>query len=113
LLHLRLQEKEKCNFNQLGLSTIGWNNIYTYFPHYDKKQCNNKLGALKKAYLAWKDELSGTGLGRDPHTGDIAAEPEYWETQDDTQPERAVSALVTCCALVICMIYFDYCIVSY
>jgi hypothetical protein len=33
LLHLRLQEKEKCNFNQFGLSTIGWNNIYTYFPY--------------------------------------------------------------------------------
>ena len=77
LLDLCLQEKEKMNFNQQGLTTTGWNNIYTNFPHYDKKQCNNKLGFLKKAYLTWKDELSSTGLGRDPRTGDIAADPEY------------------------------------
>jgi len=37
LLDLCLQEKEKLNFNQQGLTTTGWNNIYTYFPHYDKK----------------------------------------------------------------------------
>ena len=48
LLDLCLQEKEKCNFNQQGLTTAGWNNIYTNFPHFDKKQCNNKLGYLKK-----------------------------------------------------------------
>ena len=65
------------NFNQQGLTTTGWNNIYTNFPHYDKKQCNNKLGSLKKAYLTWKDELTATELGRDPRTGDIEAKPEY------------------------------------
>jgi len=37
LLDLYLQEKEKFNFNQQGLTTTGWNNIYTNFPHYDKK----------------------------------------------------------------------------
>ncbi|XP_066312676.1 uncharacterized protein [Miscanthus floridulus] len=84
LLDLYLQEKEKFNFNQQGLATTGWNNIYTCFPHYDKKQCN-KLGSLKKAYLTWKDELSATRLGRDPRTGNIAADPEYWETQAGSQ----------------------------
>ena len=59
----------------------GWNNIYTNLPHYDKKQCNNKLGSLKKAYLTWKDELTATGLWRDPRTSNIDADPEYWETQ--------------------------------
>ena len=77
LLDLCLQEKEKFNFNQQGLTTTSWNNIYTCFPHYDKNQCTNKLGSLKKAYLTWKDELSATGLGRDPCTGDIVADPEY------------------------------------
>ena len=48
LLDLCLQEKEKFNFNQQGLTTTGWNNIYTYFTRYDKKQCNNKIGYLKK-----------------------------------------------------------------
>ncbi|XP_066346739.1 uncharacterized protein [Miscanthus floridulus] len=86
LLDLCLQEKEKCNFNQQGLATAGWCNIYTYFPRFDKKQCNNKLGYLKKAYLTWKEGLTTTGLGRDPHTGAIAADTEYWETQEVPQP---------------------------
>jgi len=37
LLDLCLQEKEKFSFNQQGLTMTGWNNIYTSFPHYDKK----------------------------------------------------------------------------
>ena len=94
LLQLCLQEKEKFNFNQFGLTTAGWNNIYTYFPHYDKKQCNNKLGALKAACLKWKDELSATGLGRHPRTGDVAADPEYWNSQAGTQPECEVILVV-------------------
>ncbi|XP_066365580.1 uncharacterized protein [Miscanthus floridulus] len=95
LLDLCLQEKEKCNFTQQGLTMAGWSNIYTYFPCFDKKQCNNKLGYLKKAYLTWKDGLTATRLGRNPHTGAIATNSEYWETQevpqpmnsDDSQPE--------------------------
>jgi hypothetical protein len=77
-----LQEKKKFNFNHQGLTNAGWSNVYTYFPHYDKKQCNNKLSSLKQSYLKWKDELTTTGLGRDPHTGDIDADLEYWDTQD-------------------------------
>ena len=95
LLDLCLQEKEKCNFNQQGLTTAGWCNIYTYFPCFDKKQCNNKLGYLKKAYLTWKEGLTTTGLGRDPHTGAIAADSEYWETQEVPQPMNSVCHLVT------------------
>ena len=75
LLDMCLQEKEKFNFNQFGVIRDVWNNIYTYFPQYDRKQVNNKLGALKATYLKWKDEQSATGLGRDPHTGAIDAEP--------------------------------------
>ena len=48
LLDLCLQEKEKCNFTQQGLTTASWSNIYTNFPNFNKKQCNNKLGYLKK-----------------------------------------------------------------
>ena len=94
LLNLCLQEKDKFNFNQQGLTTTGWNNNYTNFPHYDKKQCNNKLESLKKAYLTWKDELTATGLGRDPRTGDIEAKPEYWETQAGSQPMTSICYLV-------------------
>ena len=94
LLDLCLQEKEKCNFNQQGLTTASWNNIYTNFPHFDKKQCNNKLGYLKKAYLTWKDGLTTTGLGRDPCTGAIDDDIEYWETQEGSQPMNSVRYLV-------------------
>ena len=62
-----LQEKEKCNFTQQGLTTAGWHNIYTYFPQFDKRQCNNKLGYLKKSlpnlerwadsHLAWEEPM--------------------------------------------------------
>ncbi|XP_066341602.1 uncharacterized protein [Miscanthus floridulus] len=82
LLDLCLQEKEKCNFTQQGLTTGGWHNSYTYFPQFDKRQCNNKLGYLKKAYQTWKDGLTATGLGRNPRTGAIDADTEYWETQE-------------------------------
>jgi hypothetical protein len=92
-----LQEKEKFNFNHQGLTNTGWSNVYTYFPHYDKKQCNNKLGALKHSCLKWKDELTTTGLGRDPRTSDIDADPEYWDTQDAAQPDGVVSALLAPC----------------
>ena len=48
----------------------------------------------KKAYLTWKDGLTATGLGRDPCTGDIDADPEYWETQAGSQPVTSVCYLV-------------------
>ena len=37
LLDLCLQEKEKCNFTQQGLTTASWSNVYTNFPNFDKK----------------------------------------------------------------------------
>jgi GTPase SAR1 family protein len=69
LLNLALQEKEKFNFNHQGLTNTDWSNVYTYFPHYDKKQCNNKLGSLKQSYLKWKDELIATSLRYGPMYG--------------------------------------------
>jgi hypothetical protein len=87
LLDICLQEKEKFNFNQFDVTRNGWNNIYLYFSRYDRKQVNNKLGALKSQYQKWKDGLSATELGRDTHTGGIAADPNYWATKDGTQPD--------------------------
>ena len=77
LLDMCLQEKEKFNFGQFGVNRDGWNNIYPYFPHYDRKQVNNKLASLKTQYQKWKDGLSATGFGRDTQTGGIATDPEY------------------------------------
>ena len=77
LLDMCLQEKEKFNFGQFGVNRDGWNSIYPYFPNYDRKQVNNKLGAPK-------NKLSATGLGRDKKGGGIDADPKYWETLDAT-----------------------------
>ena len=88
LLDMCLQEKEKLNFTSKdGVSRHGWNNIYTHFPQYDRRQVNNKLWTLRSKYLKWKKELSATRLGRDTQTGGIAAEPGYWETHYGTQPD--------------------------
>ena len=87
LLDMCLQEKEKLNFTQIGVTRDGWNNLYTHFPQYDRRQVNNKLWTLRSKYLKWKKELSATGLGRDTQTGGIAAEPRYWETHYGTQPD--------------------------
>ena len=94
LLDLCLHKKEKCNFTQQGLTTAGWSNVYTNFPNFDKKQCNNKLGYLKKAYQTWKDGLTATRLGRNPRMGIMEAESEYWETQEGSQPMNSVCYLV-------------------
>ena len=78
LLELCLQEKENLNFTSKdGVSRDGWNNIYTHFPQYDRRQVNNKLWTLRSKYLKWKKELSTTGLGRDTQTRGIAVEPGY------------------------------------
>ena len=37
------------------------------------------LNELKRAYFAWRDLQSHTGLGRDPHTGGITVDPSFFE----------------------------------
>ena len=69
LLDMCLQEKEKLNFTQNGVTRDGWNNLYTHFPQYDRRQVNNKLWTLKNNYLNWKKQLSPTRLDWDTQTG--------------------------------------------
>ena len=86
LLTLAIQEKEKFNWNQFGLTREGWRNIYPHFPQYSRKQINNKFDFLKQKYRAWKDSQVATGLGRNTQTGGIDADPDYWMAQDGSQP---------------------------
>jgi len=81
LLKLAIEEKQKSNWNQFGVTKEGWRNIYPHFPQYTHKQVTNKFDALKRKYKEWHDAQSASGLGRDTATGGIAAEPEYWQTQ--------------------------------
>ena len=45
---------------------------------YEKKQLQNKLNELKRAYFTWRDLQSHIGLGRDPHTG-VTVDPSFFE----------------------------------
>ena len=80
LLKLAIEEKQKSNWNQFGVTKEGWRNIYPHFPQYTHKQVTNKFDALKWKYKEWHDAQSASGLGRDTATGGIATEPEYWQT---------------------------------
>ena len=46
---------------------------------YDKKQPQNKFNELKRAFFNWCDLQTHTGLGRDPNTGGITADPLFFE----------------------------------
>jgi hypothetical protein len=53
-LDLCIAEKNQLNFNNKGLTKLGWQHIYCNFREqtglqYDNKQLQNKLTALKRA----------------------------------------------------------------
>ncbi|KAF8731824.1 hypothetical protein HU200_015764 [Digitaria exilis] len=94
LLDLCIEQKRLFNWNRLGPSPHGWQNIYPKFEqqtglHYGHKQVQNKLGTLKRAYQTWKELQNSSGLGRDRNTGGVAADDTYWvPTQGDTSSEQ-------------------------
>nr|CAB3480352.1 unnamed protein product [Digitaria exilis] len=94
LLDLCIEQKRLFNWNRLGPSPHGWQNIYPKFEqqtglHYGHKQVQNKLGTLKRAYKTWKELQNSSGLGRDRNTGGVAADDTYWiPTQGDTSSEQ-------------------------
>jgi len=45
---------------------------------YDKKQLQNKLNEVKRAYFTWRDLQSHTGLGHDPHIGGIIVDSSFF-----------------------------------
>ena len=96
LLTLAIQEKEKFNWNQFGLTREGWRNIYPHFPQYLHKQINNKFDFLKQKYRAWKDSQVATGLGRNTQTGGIDADPDYWMAQDGSSVQQQVTIELEC-----------------
>jgi hypothetical protein len=58
-LDLCIAEKEKLNYNNKGLTKIGWQNLYRNFKSetgraYDIKQLQNKFNALKRMFNLWK-----------------------------------------------------------
>ena len=63
---------------------MGWANLYSAFVMatgltYEKKQLQNKLNELKRAYFTRRNFQAHTGLRRDPHTGNITVDPMFFE----------------------------------
>ena len=63
---------------------MGSANLYPAFATakgltYKKKQLQNKLNKLKRAYFTWCDLQSHTGLGRDPHTSGVTVDITFFE----------------------------------
>ena len=83
-LELVIEQKNLLHWNQRGLTALGWANLYPAFTTatgltYEKKQLQNKLNELKRAYFTWRDLQSHTGLGRDSHTGGVTVDPSFFE----------------------------------
>ena len=79
-----IEQKDLLHWNQRGLTTLGWANVYPAFEKamglpYDKKQLQNKLNEMKRAYFTWRDLQTHTGLGRDAHTGGVTVDPSFFE----------------------------------
>jgi len=83
-LELVIEQKNLLHWNQRGLTALGWANLYPAFTTatgltYEKKQLQNKLNELKRAYFTWRDFQSHTDIGRDPHTGGVTVDPSFFE----------------------------------
>ena len=89
LLDLCIAEKDKCNFTQKGLTREGWKNVYRELSNsgfsYTNRQVNNKLGSLKDKFNTWKTLNNHTGLGRDPSTGRVVGDDDWFDSNEDTQ----------------------------
>ncbi|CAD6334595.1 unnamed protein product [Miscanthus lutarioriparius] len=79
----------------LGIGTQGWTNVVRGFNEvtrlgYNKKKCQNKYNELKRLYFNWRDGQTHTGLGRDPLTGEVTADPEWYGASpgESSQPAR-------------------------
>jgi len=83
-LELVIEQKNLLHWNQRGLTALGWANLYPAFTTatgltYEKKQLQNKLNELKRAYFTWRDLQSHTSLGRDTHARNIIVDPSFFE----------------------------------
>jgi hypothetical protein len=81
-LDLVEKQKELRHWARITPSKIGWSNITREFNAntrrgYHKKTLQNKYHDLKWNYFNWHDGQTHTGLGRDPATGEVAADPEW------------------------------------
>ena len=90
-LDLCIAEKNKMNFNQKGLTNLGWRNVYRGFAtetglQLANKKLQNKLSAMRRHYYARRERTTHTRLGRDPQTGGVTADPSLFQEEEEVTP---------------------------
>ena len=90
-MDLCIAEKNKMNFNQKGLTNLGWRNVYHGFAtetglQLPNKKLQNKLSAMRRQYFTWRDRTTHTRLGRDPQTGGVTTDPSLFEVEEEVTP---------------------------
>lgn len=85
-LDLCIAEKEKLNYNNKGLTKIGWQNLYHNFKSetgrtYDIKQLQNKFNGLKGMFNLWKKLKDKSGGRWDNKTKTITCDADWWENE--------------------------------
>ena len=98
LLDLINKQKDLYHWNATSPTSLGWTNVVRGFNEvtrlgYNKKKCQNKYNELKHLYFNWRDGQTHTGLGRDPLTGEVTADPEWYGA--------SLGVLTTCISLTI------------
>ena len=86
-IDLCIIQKNLNNFNSMGLTKYGWQQVYRSFREqtgldYDNKKLQNKLNLLRRSFQHWQYLQNHTGLGLEPTTSGIAADNSYWGTQE-------------------------------
>uniref|UniRef100_K3Y0X4 Myb/SANT-like domain-containing protein n=1 Tax=Setaria italica TaxID=4555 RepID=K3Y0X4_SETIT len=94
LLDLCIAKKNQFNWSNICLTKLGWKHVYRSFNqqtgmNLGSKQLQNKINALRRAFLSWKDLQSQSGLGRDKQTGGVATDAIFW---DDDEAETSAGA---------------------
>jgi hypothetical protein len=86
-IDLCIIQKDLDNFNSMGLTKYGWQQVYCSFREqsgldYENKKPQNKLNLLRRSFQHWQYLQNHTLLGLESRTSDIAVDDSYWGTQE-------------------------------